>query len=83
MIRPFPSVTNASCPGTSTHEPSPARSSSLNVAPGSMVAGESASTFVSTTLPSTGLFEFLADTATVWFGVADVMANSTGSDSMT
>ncbi len=39
----------------------------------------SASTFVSTAEPSTGLFSFVAVTSTVWFGVDDDRANSTGS----
>ena len=54
----------------------------MNTAPGSFTVASSASTFVSVTLPSTGLFVFFAVTATVWFGVADVIANSTGCPSM-
>ena len=72
-------MTSDSYPGTSTHDPSAACSSSLNTAPGSTVPGASASTFVSTTLPSTGALLFSAVTFAVWFGVVDVMANSTDS----
>ena len=79
MIRPSPSVTSASWPGTVSQESSARRCSSLNVAPGSTVAGESASTFFSTAPPSTGLFTFVAVTATSSPGVSSARVNSTGS----
>ena len=73
-------------PGTGSQLPSAVCVSSLNTAPGSTVVGESASTFVSTTLPS-GAGGSLAFAAvrftTMGAGAAASMANSRGVSSST
>ena len=75
---PSAPVVRASLPGTVAQLSSASRCSSLNTAPGSFTVASSASTFVSTALPSTGLFALSAVTATASPGVSSASENSTG-----